>query len=102
MSDNGERMKFGIRVVRRAISDLNQQSLLQTAAGLTFGSLVALVPLFAVFFSIIQVLVPEEAISLKLQGWLLDTFMADNVKELSQYCESSLTLSAMKVSKSHP
>lgn len=93
MWNKGERVKFGIRVIRRAISDLNQQSLLQTAAGLTFGSLVALVPLFAVFFSIIQVLVPEEAISLKLQGWLLDTFMADNVKELSQYFEQFLTQS---------
>lgn len=93
MSDKGKQAKFAIRVIRRAISDLNQQGLLQTAAALTFGSLVALVPLFAVFFSVIQVLIPDEAISLKLQGWLLDTFMADNVQELSQYFDQFLTQS---------
>ena len=93
MSDRGKQVKFATRVIKRAVSDLNQQSLLQTAAALTFGSLVALVPLFAVFFSLIQALVPDDTISLSLQGWLLDTFMADNVKELSEYFEQFLTQS---------
>ena len=47
-----ERSRFIFRVIRRAVSDLNQQGLLQTASALTLGTLVALVPSFAVFFSI--------------------------------------------------
>ena len=85
------RSKFTLRVIRRALSDLNQQGLLQTASALTLGTLVALVPTFAVFFSIVQVLVPEDAIALRLQQWLLNTFLADNVQELSVYLEQFLS-----------
>ena len=88
-----KRTRFVLRLLYRALRDLREQSLLQKSAALTFGSIVALVPLFAVFFSIIQVLVPEEALSSSLQTWLLDTFMADNVKELSGYFEQFLTQS---------
>ena len=89
----GDHLTVALRLIRRALSDLNQRSVLQKAAALTFGSVVALVPLFAVFFSVIQALVPEDAISTRLQAWILDTFMADNVKELSEYFEAFLTQS---------
>lgn len=81
------RSKFTARVIRRALSDLNQQGLLKTASALTLGTLVALVPTFAVFFSIVQVLVPEDAIALRLREWLLNTFLAENVQDLSIYLE---------------
>ena len=86
-----ERSKFIFRVIRRAVSDLNQQGLLQTASALTLGTLVALVPSFAVFFSIVQVLVPEDAIALRLREWMLNTFLADNVQNLSVYLEQFLS-----------
>ena len=89
----GDHLTVALRLIGRALSDLNQRSVLQKAAALTFGSVVALVPLFAVFFSVIQALVPEDTISTRLQAWILDTFMADNVKELSEYFEAFLTQS---------
>ena len=88
-----KRSRFIFRVIRRAVSDLNQQGLLQTASALTLGTLVALVPSFAVFFSIVQALVPEDAIALRLREWMLNTFLADNVQHLSVYLEQFLSQS---------
>ncbi len=75
-----------LEVGRQLIGD----QALRTAAALAFTTIVSMVPLLAVSFSVMKAFVPNEELAQRVRGWLLGTLLADSVGEVSGILESFL------------
>ena len=62
----------------------------QTSAALAYTTILSLVPLLAVSFALLKAVVSSEEVAVRAQSWLLSTFLADCVSEVTPVLESLL------------
>lgn len=55
---------------------------LQSAAALAYTTLLALVPLLAVSFSLLKAFVPGDELSAQVREWMLNTLLADSINDV--------------------
>jgi membrane protein len=64
---------------------------LQSAAALAYTTLLALVPLLAVSFSLLQAFVPGEELSAQVREWMLHTLLADSINDVVPFIKDILS-----------